>query len=423
MTITRRTFLRRSAATAIGIGLGGPLLRMGDALAGGPASEKIVVVVNLFGGNDFLNTVVPVSQIDPYRAARPNLYVRPDWALELPGRDDLALNPGMTAMRDLYAEGKVAVVVGAGMPPTAQGLFDHEASQLNLQSGGVSGSSFTTAPSGWLGRYLDTVAGGTMPPGVDVGGYATLVLAGEQSEALTLFSTESFGIMPGFDSQARLAAYRRIQTSSTLDRAPAILGRERRTQVLDLAGLLRERTGSYVPAVPYPADNYLADALRQCASLIAGGLGVRALTVGADGFDTHAAQNDGASAADLGNHDYLLKTVSDAIGAFQADLEAHGFGDRVVTLVFSEFGRRVYENTDLGTDHGFAGGMFVVGAPVRGGVYGEYPSLAASDLVFDGNVDVTVDFRSVYATVLEGHLGADPGPILGGDFPTLGIFG
>jgi uncharacterized protein (DUF1501 family) len=150
---------------------------------------------------------------------------------------------------------------------------------------------------------------------------------------------------------------------------------------------------------------------------------VRALTVGVDGFDTHAAQNDGASATELGNHDYLLKIVSDAIGAFQADVEAHGFGDRVVTLVFSEFGRRVYENTDLGTDHGFAGGMFVVGESVVGGVYGEYPSLAESALVFDGNVDVTVDFRSVYATVLERHLGADSGPILGGDFGTLAFLG
>ena len=421
MAITRRTFLRTSAVTALGL----PFVNIGSALASGrgSGSDRIVVIVNLFGGNDFLNTVVPLSQIDRYRAARPSLHIRPERALALPDRDDLALNPGMTAIRDLYAAGKVAIVVGTGMPADAQGLFDHEASQLNLQSGRTTGSSSTSAPSGWLGRWLDTVDAAAMPAGVDVGGYATLVLAGEQTEALTLFSIESFGIMPGFDSEARLAAYRRIQSQSTIDRFPAALGRERRLQVLDLAGALRERTAGYEPAVEYPDGNALGDALRQCASLIAGDLGVRALTVGADGFDTHAAQNDGATGTVLGNHDYLLMTVSEAIGAFQADLAAHGHGGRVVTLVFSEFGRRVYENIDLGTDHGMSGGMFVVGETVRGGVYGDYPSLADSALVFDGNTAVTVDFRSVYATVLAGHLGADPRPVLGGDFPTLGIFG
>lgn len=426
MPITRRSFLRKSAITAIGLGAASPLLKLTPAYAStrrasGPGSDKIVVIVNLFGGNDFLNTIVPLGQFDRYRAIRPNLHIPSERALALPGVDDIGLNPGMTAMRDLYAQGKLAVVVGTGAPADAQGLFDHEASQLNLQSGGTTGSSFTTAPSGWVGRYLDTVAGGTVPPGIDVGGYATLVLAGREREALTLFSIDSFGINPGFDSEARLAAYRRIQSASTLDRAPAATGRERRLQVLDLAGTLRERTANYEPAVEYPRDNNVADALLQCAELITADLGVRALTVGADGFDTHAAQNDGASASELGNHDYLLSTVSDAIGAFYADMAAHGLGDRLLVLAFSEFGRRAYENTDNGTDHGFAGGMFVVGDAVRGGVYGDYPSLAEDRLVFDGNIDVTVDFRSVYATVLGNYLGADPGPILGGEFPTLGF--
>jgi uncharacterized protein (DUF1501 family) len=426
MPITRRSFLRKSAITAIGLGAASPLLRLAPAYgstrrAAGAESDKIVVVVNLFGGNDFLNTVVPLGQFDRYRAARPNLHIPRERALALPDREDIGLSPGMAAMRDLYAQGRLALVVGAGAPADSQGLFDHEASQLNLQSGRTSGSSAVAAPSGWLGRYLDTVAGGTLPAGVDVGGYATLVLAGEQSEALTLFSIDSFGINPGFDSAARLAAYRRVQSASTLDRAPAATGRERRLQVLDLAGALRERTAGYEPAVEYPRDNYVAESLLQCARLIAADLGVRALTVGADGFDTHAAQNDGASATELGNHDYLLMTVSEAVGAFYADMAAHGLGDRVLVLAFSEFGRRVYQNVDNGTDHGFAGGMFVVGDAVRGGVYGEYPSLAESHLVMDGNADVTVDFRSVYATVLGDYLGADPGPILGGEFQSLGF--
>lgn len=420
MSMTRRTFLRNSAITAIGLGLGGSLFERTARAASG---DKIVVVVNLFGGNDFLNTVVPIGQIDRYRAMRPNLHIRPERALALAGRTDVALNPGMTAMRDLYSQGRLAVVVGTGAPHDAQGLFDHEASQLNLQSAGTSGSSFSGVPSGWLGRYLDSVDAGLLPPGVDVGGYATLLLAGLERDSLALFSIDSFGITPGFDRDARLAAYRKIQESSRLNREPALRGSALRRQVLDVAEALHERTASYQPAVAYPQYNAVADSLMQCAELITADLGVRALTVGADGFDTHAAENDGASATELGNHDYLLMTVSDALAAFHADIVAHGYGDRVLTLVVSEFGRRAWENTDLGTDHGFGGGMFVLGEMVRGGVYGDYPSLAESQLVFDGNIDTTVDFRSVYATILGDYLDADPTPILGGDFASLGFVG
>ncbi len=116
-------------------------------------------------------------------------------------------------------------------------------------------------------------------------------------------------------------------------------------------------------------------------------------------------------------------TVSEAISAFYRDLVAHGLGERVVILVVSEFGRRAYQNTDNGTDHGFAGGMFVVGDAVKGGVYGTYPSLDERALVFDGNVNVSVDFRSAYATLLGDFLAIDPGSVLGSEFPTLGFMG
>lgn len=422
--ITRRSFLRTSAITAIGASLGSPLLERA-AFASGPrrtaATDPIVVLVNLFGGNDFMNTVVPLGQFDRYRTMRPMLHIPRERALPLSGAPDFGLNPGMTAMRDLYNAGNLAVVLGTGMPMDAQGLFDHEASQLNLQAGHISGSAFQRAPSGWIGRWLDTVDAGLAPPGVNVGGYATLALAGEQRDALTLFDVANFGVMPYFDTEARTASYQRIQADSTSARTPAARGREMRQLVIDLGDTLRERTGSYVPAVAYPEDNSVADTLRQCAQLIDADLGVRALAVGADGYDTHANQNDGASSNELGYHDYILMQVSNAVGAFLTDVAAHGHGDRVVVVVASEFGRRAWENTDIGTDHGYGGGMFVAGQPVAGGIYGEYPSLAESQLVFDGNIDVTTDFRSVYATVLAGHLGADPEAILEGTFPTLGF--
>lgn len=424
-SITRRAFLRTSAITAIGAGLGSPLLGRtafgGTRSLRGTATDPIVVLVNMFGGNDFLNTVVPLGQFDRYRSMRPMLHIPRERTLSLPGTTDIGFNPGMTALRDIYADGRLAVVLGTGMPMNSQGLFDHEASQLNLQAGHTSGSAFESAPSGWIGRWLDTVGAGIAPPGVNVGGYSTLALAGEERDALTVFDVSNFGVMPYFDTEARLASYKRIQAESSSLVEPAMRGREMRQLVVDLGDTLRERTEAYVPAVDYPEDNNVAYTLRQCAQLIDADLGVRALAVAADGYDTHASQNDGASNSSLGYHDYLLMQVSNAIGAFLADVAAHGHGNRVVVVVASEFGRRCFENTDIGTDHGYAGGMFVAGEPVVGGIYGEYPSLADSDLVLDGNIDVTTDFRSVYATVLAGHLGADPGDILNGNFPTLGF--
>lgn len=423
--ITRRTFLRTSAITAIGAGLGSPLL--GRTAFGGPlglrggSSDPIVVLVNMFGGNDFLNTVVPLGQFDRYRSMRPMLHIPRERTLSLPGTTEIGLNPGMGSFRDLYASGKLAVVLGTGMPMNSQGLFDHEASQLNLQAGHTSGSAFESAPSGWVGRWLDTVGAGIAPPGVNVGGYSTLALAGAERDALTLFDVSNFGVMPYFDTEARLASYKRIQAESSSTVAPAQRGSEMRQLVVDLGDILRERTQAYVPAVDYPEDNYVAYTLRQCAQLIDADLGVRALAVGADGYDTHANQNDGSSNSSLGYHDYILMQVTQAIVSFLSDVAAHGHGNRVVVVVASEFGRRCFENTDIGTDHGFGGGMFVAGQTVQGGIYGEYPSLAENQLVFDGNINVTTDFRSVYATVLAQHLGADPEAILNGAFPTLGF--
>jgi uncharacterized protein (DUF1501 family) len=150
---------------------------------------------------------------------------------------------------------------------------------------------------------------------------------------------------------------------------------------------------------------------------VAADLGVKALSVGTDGYDTHASQNDG------NYHNDLLLGVSEAVVAFHDDLAAHGLGEKVVLVVFSEFGRRPEQNNDIGTDHGFGSVAFVVGESVRGGLYGEHPSIEESAFVLDGNVDVTTDFRAVYATILDKHLGADPVEVLGEEFSPLGFLG
>jgi uncharacterized protein (DUF1501 family) len=424
MAITRRQFLRRSAITAVGLNFGSPLLERvawgAPRGARGASTDKVIVTINLYGGNDGLNTVVPLSQYDRYRELRPTIGVDRDRALALANAPDFALNPGMSALHGLYGQGKVAVIVGAGAPPDARGLFDHEASQYEFQSGDVTHRTDTTRPTGWVGRYLDSVQEGVVSPGVDLGGGA-LVVNGAQREALTLTSIDQFQVQPSFDYDARLAAYTDIQNMPHSGSGVGERNRQVRVAAIEQSSVVREAVASYTPAVEYPEDNYLAETLLQTAKLITADLGVRAVAVGTDGYDTHAAQNDGGGGGELGYHDYLLNSVSESIAAFYADLAAHGAADRVVLLAFSEFGRRPEENGDAGTDHGFGSVMFAVGNAVRGGVYGEHPSLEEEDLVLDGNVDVTTDFRRVYATVLANFLGADPAPVLGGGFEPMGF--
>lgn len=425
MALTRRQFLRRSAITAVGLSFSSPLFETA-AFAGVPRAGargpggRAIVAVNLFGGNDGLNTVVPLFQYDRYRQLRPKIGIERERVLALPGVDALGLNPAMTGVRDLYAAGKVAILPGVGAPHDAYGLFDHEASQYLFQTGDVKGSATATVPSGWIGRWLDAAGEGSFNPAVNFGG-GELLLRGARSEALTISSIESFQVLPGFDREARAAAYADIARTPATAGGVAERNRQLRFQVLSQSELVRERTAGYEPAAAYPAENALGDSLRECAMLLSAGLGVRALSVGYDGFDTHAGQNAGASNEEPGYHDYLLKSVSDAVAAFHADLAGHGLSEDVLVVVFSEFGRRPEENNDRGTDHGLGSVAFVVGDAVRGGVYGEHPSLEEEHLVLDGNVDATTDFRSVYATVLARYLGADPEPVLGGAFPLLGF--
>jgi uncharacterized protein (DUF1501 family) len=430
MTLNRRQFLRKTGITAVGLSFSSPLLsnlapagpRRGAAGAARAGTDKVLVTINLFGGNDGLNTIVPLSQYDLYSDLRPRLAIAREQLLVLPNAPDFAFNPAMTALRDLYAQGKVAVINGVGVPPDAQGLFDHEAAQYEFQSGDILHTSFTSGPTGWVGRYLDSVGEGLVAPGIDFGG-GRLLVTGQAREPLTIESIEQFQIQPSFDTEARLASYQRIMNIPNTESGAAERNRQVRQNALEQSAIVRDRTAGYVPAVEYPnlEENYLAYSLLQSAQLITADLGVRALSVGHDGYDTHSGQNDGGGNGEPGYHDYLLNTVSEAVAAFYGDLAAHGVADRVVTLIFSEFGRRPEENNDQGTDHGYGSVGFVIGGGVQGGVYGEYPSLAEDRLVLDGNVDVTVDFRSVYATVLARFMGADPAPVLGADFPLLGF--
>lgn len=414
MEINRREFIKQSAIAGISLGLGSSVY--GRILQPAAASNRIVVVINLFGGNDGLNTVIPLNQYDRYRQLRAVLGYDRGAILTLNGASDLGLNPAMGSMRDLFNEGKVAIIAGVGVPSQAYGLFDHAAQQFEFQSCNISGSS-SSAPTGWLGRFLDHAPQGLISPGVDLGG-GGLMLQGSSRAPLTIGSIEDFQLALSFDAQDRYRTYKDIMDNTRATNKVAEKNRTIRSTGLKQSGIIQERTAGYAPSAAYPENDNLAFALLQCAKIISADVGARALTVGIGSFDTHSAQDDDVGGG-IGYHQALLKSVSDSILAFHRDLDAHGLGDRVLTLTFSEFGRRAYENNDRGTDHGYSSVAFAIGNAVKGGIYGGYPDLAESKLVFDGNMDVNTDFRSVYSSVIANFLDGDPEPAVGGKFPLL----
>lgn len=412
MAQSRRDFLKRAACGAVGLSVMEPLLsrHAGSALAA--AGDKTIVVVNLFGGNDGLNTVIPMTEYTRYRQMRPRLGHAQASILPLSGQPDFGLNPGLTALQGLFNQGKVAILNGVGVPKEATGLFDHSAQQFEFQTCDIVRNNNTVPPSGWLGRYLDGVSGGLVAPGIDMGG-GKLMLTGSSFDPLTINSIDELQLQVSFDEDARRVAYSDIMAIPHVPSQVGEKSRILRVQGLAQSDAIRAATSSYVPAVAYP-DSSLAGNLQQCAQIIYGDLGVRALGVGAGGFDTHGEQNDG------GYHDGLLKDVGDAIGAFYDDLKAHGLSDRVLILTISEFGRTPFENAARGSDHGYGSVAFAIGDSVHGGIYGDYPHLAHDWLVFGDLLDVTTDFRSVYATAFANFMNVDPVPILGSNFPTLG---
>jgi uncharacterized protein (DUF1501 family) len=411
MAINRREFLKTSAA-AVGLGLSGTWLKTfaeTKKIASTDASERVMVVINLFGGNDGLNTVIPLEQYDRYRVLRPTLGVDRAQALALPNSGDLAFHPRMQPLHDLYTQNKVAIINAVGVPGNSRGLFDHAAGQYEFQSCDIQYDT-SKKPSGWLGRYLDRVPEQQISPGVDLGG-GKLILTGERRSPVSISTLEEFQLKYSFDETNRKKSYTSIMKSPYPSSVVAETNRKFRTQALEQSAIIQNKISGYQAMVQYPADSYIAYQLYQCAQLIWADLGVRAMAVGFGDFDNHYGQ--------LGTHDNLLAELSASISAFYRDIDAHGLADRVLVLTISEFGRRAYENNDVGTDHGYASVAMAIGNAVKPGVHGSYPRLDDASLVFDGNLDVHTDFRSVYATAIAKFLDADPVPAVGGNFPLL----
>ncbi len=404
--VKRRDLLKTGLA-GLGIaGLSGNALlpsvfgRAAEAAAVSPRNERILVILELSGGNDGLNTVVPYGD-DAYYRQRPNIGI-PRQQLRIVD-DHFGLNPGMAGFERLYKDGNLAIVHGSGYDNPS---YSHFTSMAYWHTAAPnSGEEY-----GWVGRLADLMAPDA-PPNyvVNVAASQSLAVRSEHHVPVVFDQPERFMREALYEEKEALA----------IARDSSVTGNPSRRFLLDIArsandasALVRQAWTNYRSPVDYGINSL---DLPKVVSLIDAGMPTRLYYVSYrnNAFDTHVFQN--------ALHQRLLTYTSDAIAAFIDDLERIGRADDVALMVFSEFGRRVPENVSLGTDHGAANSMFVVGKRVRGGHYGDLPSLTS--LTEGDNLVHTTDFRRVYQTMIEGWLGHQaPATLLNGNFEPFDLF-
>ena len=408
MAVSRRDFLKKTATTvAVGLAVPPWLAKMvwadGNAsfgASGGVGGDRILVVVQLTGGNDGLNTFIPYAD-DAYRSNRPTLAVADSQVLKI--NDRLGLNPVMTGLKGLYDQGEVAIIQGVGYPNPNRSHFRSMEIWQTADPDKID-------TEGWVGKYLDAIRDGRTSAltGINIGDEASEAFQSAHSAVPTIQGLANFGVVfpHNAEGDVRTAALRAIQTSDT-NTPYGKFFQKTAEATYDSAAKIQTGIKNYTSTVTYPTSSF-AQGLKEIAMLISANLGTKVFYISTGGFDTHTNQ--------LRRQPQLLQDVSDGLAAFQSDIAQMGAADKVLTLAFSEFGRRVHENAGGGTDHGTASEMLIVGKPVKGGLYGEYPNLANLD---QGDLKFTTDFRGVYATVLDRWLGANSELVLGRRYEDL----
>lgn len=411
MTTTRRDFLQvLGTAGVVSLGTIPPkfLTRAAQAAPRIAARDKrVLVLIQLAGGNDGLNTLVPYA--DPaYEKARPGIGIPKGQVLKL--NDSVGLHPSLAGMRELYDEGKLSIVQGVGYP-------NPDRSHFRSMDIWQSAQPLNENPrDGWLGRALEwqfdrqPALAEALSLGTDK---LPLAFVSTRVNVPTLRRLEEFQLVDGQSSAVNRnltrVAQRQLADKPSTSGSELDFLRRATTTALTSAERLKSLSSSYRTTVSYPGTS-LAGKLKLIAQMLTADLPARVFVVSLDGFDTHSGQ--------LPGHAALMAELSGAIRAFELDLVEHKLSDRVLLATYSEFGRRVAENGSLGTDHGAASMLFAVTPSGKSGIHGKHPSL--TDLT-DGDLKFNIDFRSVYATMLDKWLEIPSAGILGGEFSPIPI--
>lgn len=367
------------------------------------SSKNILVVIQLAGGNDGLNMLIPYGD-GLYYQNRPTLAIPQAQVLKLNGQ--MGLHPNLTGLKGLYDQGKVAIIQGVGYPnPNLSHFRSTDIWQSALPTG--------VTDTGWLGRYLDSALAGVQNPlkAISIGSLLPKAFWAKKTMVPAVQSLKAFRFLAarqsGPEAQEVISAFQRIYGTVSDAEGPYLSLVQLADAAAYQATIELGKTAGVAPKVRYPASA-LASELKLVSQIIATNLGTRVFLVTQGGFDDHAQEAEA--------HPRLMKDLGDAIAAFYQDMTAQGRANQVLMMTFSEFGRRPLENASNGTDHGTAAPMLVIGGGVKGGLYGQTSSLSHLDY---GNLIYTTDFRSVYSTVLSRWMGADPSQAVLGSFPSI----
>ena len=402
----RRDFIRTTGAGAVlpavingfslrSLGADSPLNTL---LASATDTDHVLVIVQLTGGNDGLNMVLPKDYYSAYFTARSNIAIPETKILALNKFDKTGLHPAMTGMQTMFNEGRLGIVQSVGYP---QPSFSHfRATDIWMSAA----DSTQVLTSGWGGRYLNYeypnfptgYPNSSMPDplGIQIGSVTSLTFQGPAvNMGMSITNPASFyNLLNGVEDPApNTPAGKELKYVRLVSK-----------QTQQYATVVKDAAAKVPVQGTYPSNNSLADQLKIVARLIKGGLKTRLYMVSYGGFDNHSLQVNTTDTT-TGTHANLLKNVSDAIKAFVDDLKGLGVDDRVVGMTFSEFGRRIKSNSSVGTDHGAAAPMILFGKNVTNAVWGNSPALPANATVND-NIPMQYDFRSVYASLLENWL-------------------
>jgi len=413
MKIDRRKFL------ASGFGLFGAVLsapqllnllaQQAEAAPRAVGSSRILILIQMAGGNDGLNTVIPFT--DPaYLKLRPAIGVRPQNVLKLTDKE--GLHPSMGPFQQLYEKRKLAIIQGAGYP-------DPNLSHFRSIEIWQTADPVKIRDTGWIGRYLDLSRSGKSSidnifPAINIDPILPKTLSAQKVVVPSINDVLSFSFQadPRYeaDRQAQLAAFNEIYEQYSHDRPYLKALRKIGLDTTAASASIGKMVANYKSTEQYP-NNGFGHGLQLIAQLIIGGANCPIYSISLGSFDTHTNQNP--------TQDGLFRILTGAVAALQSDLESHGVDKDVVVMTFSEFGRRVGENGGRGTDHGTAAPMFIIGSSINGGIIGDQPSLTNLD---NGNLKYKIDFRNVYSTVLDKWLDADSKSVLGDKFDNIGLF-